>query len=796
MRRRRAKFTGWALLGAAMMSCTGRESEDPDPVPSPTLQASTRQESTAPDSAPAGSTGPRSPAPGATAARGNDLEYDWKPAPIGAGGYVTGIISARRADGDAVIYARTDVGGAFRWDDGSETWQQMLGASALQSVGPQPQDSTVASITAAPDDGDILYVAVGDDFDPSEPGDELEREGRVLRSHDGGATWSTSQQRWFVSGNQQFRVGTERLAVDPDDPRHVVFATQREGLWRSSDAGESWEQVPLDRVPDGVGEGGAGDQAGVNFAMFATTGGSARLFVGVSNQGVYASDDGGDTWDVVFELNEDDVPAGPAIAGDALLFAVNTPSASAARLVRVDVETTTVGELGVPIASQAWHVAVDPTDEQRLVLADEAVRDGHLWTSDDGGESWTLHDIEIESPEIPWLERTDLDEYMSTGRLMFDPDVPGRVWFAEGMGVWRTDDIEAPTVTWTSASVGIEETVVSGVTVLPDGTAIATVADRQGFRLAVDGTYPASTLIDGRFASGSSVDYSGGHPDAVAWVGAESQIGTSPDRTARGAVSSDGAEAWQEMQGLNSEMFGGEVAVSATDPSVMVWLPAHFENPAAFSTDPVGVYVSDDRGRSWTNRSIDGEDDSFHRLFWWFTRRALAADRVNGNFYLLSDEERLLVSDDGAKTWSAAPHAPPCSLDDECHVVGQVQAMPGAAGHLWASVGSAGLYQSADAGQSPWSRIEGIDVALAFAFGAPMTPDEESALFVYGRLAGDPELGLWRSDDLGGEWSLVSRYPLDLANRVNAIAGDPTTPGRIYVGFAGNGVAVGDTRTR
>src|SRR5690606_17608834 len=106
-----------------------------------------------------------------------------------------------------------------------------------------------------------------------------------------------------------------------------------------------------------------------------------------------------------------------------------------------------------------------------IVLTDEAVRDGHLWSSVDGGDSWQDHDVEIDATRIPWLAQTDLESYMSAGRLVFDPATEGRVWFAEGMGVWRTDDLEADTVTWTSEAVGIEELVVSSI-VDPPGDAL------------------------------------------------------------------------------------------------------------------------------------------------------------------------------------------------------------------------------------------------------------------------------------------------------------------------------------
>jgi hypothetical protein len=78
------------------------------------------------------------------------------------------------------------------------------------------------------------------------------------------------------------------------------------------------------------------------------------------------------------------------------------------------------------------------------------------------------------------------------------------------------------------------------------------------------------------------------------------------------------------------------------------------------------------------------------------------------------------------------------------------------------------------------------------AFGAPLVEGGELAVFLYGRVAGDPQFGLWRTDDRGASWTLVARYPMDLANQINTLAGDLTVPGRVYVGFGGNGVAVGD----
>ncbi len=445
-----------------------------------------------------------------------------------------------------------------------------------------------------------------------------------------------------------------------------------------------------------------------------------------------------------------------------------TPASSAGA---GDGEATEVGDPG---DADRWNLAADPTDPDRLVATDEAVRDDHLWTSTDGGGSWQSHQIDIDARRVPWLAQTDLTSYMSAGRLVFDPVVEGRVWFAEGMGVWRTDDITADTVTWTSEAVGLEELVVSTIVDPPGEALLVGVADRQGFRLTSLDEYPTRTLIDPLFTSGTSIDVSAGDPDRMAWVGAQSNVDRAQAEP-RGAVSTDGGGTWELMGGMVPQMFGGEVAVSATDPDQVIWLPTHIGHPYQFQQEPLGLYASDDGGDSWEHVRPDGDVDSFHRFFWWLGRRALAADRVDGRFYLMSDEELFYVSDDGGRTWDRAAHSPPCNEAQACHVFGQVQAVPGQAGHLWASAASAGLFRTDDAGATEWEQVEGIAEARAFAFGAPIGDSDQPAVYVHGRADDEPEgtLGVWRSADGGETWTLLSRYPARLAVEITSLGGRP-----------------------
>ncbi|MCE9621063.1 MAG: hypothetical protein K8R99_01825 [Actinomycetia bacterium] len=709
--------------------------------------------------------------------------YIWRAMPVGAGGYVTGIVAT--AASPAAMYARTDVGGAYRWEPASQQWTQLLDATSLP--GARPGDVlSVDSIAVAPSLGSRVYLALGNDENPA-PDTPVAGAGRILVSDDSGATWRAADQRWFISGNQRFRAGSERLVVDPANPDHVLFGSSREGLFQSFDAGATWAPIPTSMVPAGIIDDPASDQPGVSAVAFVGT----TMFAAVAGSGMYMSSDNGASWTMVRPFDAAQYGAGAIeVAGD-LWLAINRTDGLPADLSVFDLDAASWTDLPIPSTSLVAVFAVDPTDASRVALADEAVRNGHIWTSTDGGQSWSAHDIDIASPQIPWLANTDLDDFMSTGRLMFDP-VDGSLWFAEGMAVWHSTDPQAATITFTSVARGIEETVASAVMAAPGGVPIGAIADRQGFRFDDTARYPERTLIDDTFVGGTGLDYSGGNPEVVAWVGAEYHIYYSEERRARGALSTDGGITWQQFSGTTPEMFGGEVAVSAVDPDVLVWLPTHFSDPWEYLRSPVGVYYSHDGGQSWTHTDSVAGIDSFHRFLWWFNRRALAADRVNGSFYLMSDEGRFFTSSDGAATWQEAANAPPCLDANACHVLGQLLAQPDRAERLWAGVGIDGLYRTDDAGRTPWSKLTGVDEVRALGFGAPMIAGGAATVFVYGRANGDAKAGLYRSDDDGTTWRLITSFPAGSYTDINAISGDPDVPGRVYIAFSGTGFAQGD----
>jgi hypothetical protein len=66
---------------------------------------------------------PSWPSPSPAGRQSKDA-YIWKNAVVNCGGFVPGIIFNETEPN--LIYARTDVGGCYRWQEDSQTWKQLL----------------------------------------------------------------------------------------------------------------------------------------------------------------------------------------------------------------------------------------------------------------------------------------------------------------------------------------------------------------------------------------------------------------------------------------------------------------------------------------------------------------------------------------------------------------------------------------------------------------------------------------------------------------------------------------------
>ena len=84
--------------------------------------------------------------------------YTWDNVAIGGGGFVSGIITSKTKQG--LIYARTDVGGAYRWDADNSKWIPLLDWTSEDQVGYQG----VESLATDPVEPNKVYMLVGTSY--------------------------------------------------------------------------------------------------------------------------------------------------------------------------------------------------------------------------------------------------------------------------------------------------------------------------------------------------------------------------------------------------------------------------------------------------------------------------------------------------------------------------------------------------------------------------------------------------------------------------------------------------------
>ncbi|HEX6736887.1 MAG TPA: xyloglucanase, partial [Vicinamibacteria bacterium] len=226
--------------------------------------------------------------------------YTWRNVEIVGGGFVPGIVF--NASEPNLVYARTDIGGAYRWNPAAGRWVPLL-----DWVGFDEWNLTgVDSLASDPGDPNRVYLLAG-----TYTNEWTSMNGAVLRSTNRGSTWQRTLLPFKVGGNMPGRNMGERLAIDPN--RNSVLylgARSGNGLWRSTDFGATWAKVTS--FPTGgtfiplPGDVYQGDIVGVVWIVFDPRSSSAgsttqTLYVGVADKGnsIYRSTNGGATWSAV-----------------------------------------------------------------------------------------------------------------------------------------------------------------------------------------------------------------------------------------------------------------------------------------------------------------------------------------------------------------------------------------------------------------------------------------------------------------------------------------------------------------
>lgn len=291
------------------------------------------------------------------------------------------------------MYLSSSDGGVWKTTDNGKTWK---------AITDKVQSLAVGSFAMDPKDTDTLYLGFGDPFSQSMPG--------LIKSTDGGRHWSKTPvvlSGTYAGETKPVTATQTRDLKVSSDSSNVVLAATNAGLFRSTDAGKSFQLVTLPSVPGGPlpHEKYAWSVAQVSPHTWLC---SSRDAKGVG--GMYRSTDDGATWSRV-SLGADEgkvgrmtIATGPD--GRAYVLAGDLTGRSQQDVLRSDDGGQTWSSLGVnasgkPVnpnndnpdlnimAGQAFYnqmISVDPNNPDNVIIG------GQLGTarSNDGGKTWAI----------------------------------------------------------------------------------------------------------------------------------------------------------------------------------------------------------------------------------------------------------------------------------------------------------------------------------------------------------------------------------------------------------------------
>lgn len=675
---------------------------------------------------------------------------------IGGGGFVSGIITSKTEAN--LIYARTDVGGAYRWDHANSRWIPLLD---WVSSG-QTSYLGVESLAIDPINSNNVYMLVGI---PYFNGGIT----AILRSTDKGNSFSVTDvtSQFKTNGNGMGRQNGEKLQVDPNNNTILYCGTRANGLFRSTNAGVSWSRLTSLNVSTTANENG------ISFVVLdksaVSAGVTQRIFVGVSQTGTnfYRSNDGGSTFTAVSGAPTALMPQRAALAGDGNLYITYAdkegpwnPTTGQVWKYNISSGTwTNVTPSG--ITSPFSGISVDPNNPARLILSTINVyaSQGGAWGdqfyySTNGGSSWTnvvARGFTLNNNGVPWL--TSSQSIHWAGCIEFDPFSTNKVWVTSGNGVFRNDAIET-SGTWNAMVKDLEETVPLDMVSIPGGPIISAIGDYDGFKQTNPVAY--GTQHTPAMGTTSGIAYAAGNTSRLVRVGASIYYTAN-----QGTNWTQGS--LPPANGNTASNFG-YVALSSSGGRIL-YSPANGNNTT--------MYYSTNNAGSW--KAAGGIS---------FNTRPVSDLVTDNRFYAYNPSNGFLYYSTNGTSFSRGAYT------GGTYGAINVRAVPGFSGHVWVALNGNGLAYTTNGASSTvaFTRINNVSACSAVGFGAKAPGATYPTIYIWGRV--NSVEGLYRSVNRGVSWTRINNDAHQWGGPGNGqfVIGDMNTFGRVYMSTAGRGI--------
>ncbi len=420
--------------------------------------------------------------------------YKYGNVAFGGGGFVSAVITCPTEQN--LIYARTDVGGAYRWVESTKSWTPLTDWVSDEQTG----FLGVEALAIDESTPSKLYMLVGISYFNS-------GKTAILRSSDYGATFEYKEvtSSFWAHGNGMGRQNGERLAVDPNKGSILFCGTRGSGLFKSTDSGVNWSKVSSLSVSTTANENG------ICLVLFDKSSGSTgnatqRIFVGVSrlNQtNLYVSNDGGSSWSAVSGAVTNYMPQRGVISNGVLYLTYGNGSGPYGHWSASGESLDAGAVKKMTISNSQWTditpnvngftgafsgISVDKNNTSKIIVTSINRYYSQPWgwgdrifISTNSGSNWTdpfgSSGVTMNNNGIPWIDNHALHW---AGCVQIDPYNSNRVFFTSGNGIFMTENVSSNPFTLKFMTIGLEETVPLDIVPTKSGPLVSGIGDYDG----------------------------------------------------------------------------------------------------------------------------------------------------------------------------------------------------------------------------------------------------------------------------------------------------------------------------